>query len=378
MLLITHVVLTRGDGAGENPFSSFFPVLSGFFILDYFLPTFAVYGVVYLSWIFVIFSLCYAFKPFLPSTGGCTFLWAMCNFCKYTQGPLLSSSVCTLQGSQEDRITLRNHVAVYERVRVSDRVCFNSAFLLLLTSWLMVSLFWLRITTALLAHSLACLTTWSILGHCAVFNLHQSWRVCHIMFLLAVSDFHALYADHYIQNYSWFQLQLLKRFHRRAKELRSVGDHLYKLDTYKPTGLGRVYLRLPRGLANITVKPRFNIFDRSWSSGEVPADWKRANITPIHRKGKKEDLGNYRWVSPTWDPWKIMEWVLMEAISRHEGEDNWEKSTPTSANSTLSQCQQFVVCFIIVSIEVWEADRTCEDQGKEGMKENLHISLCYL
>lgn len=73
-----------------------------------------------------------------------------------------------------------------------------------------------------------------------------------------------------------------------------------------------------------------------------------------------------------------MEWVLMEAISRHEGEDNWEKSTPTSANSTLSQCQQFVVCFIIVSIEVWEADLTCEDQGKEGMKENLHISLCYL
>ena len=69
----------------------------------------------------------------------------------------------------------------------------------------------------------------------------------------------------------------------------------------------------------------------------------------------------------------------MEAISRHEGEDdNWEKPTHTSANSTLSHCQQFIACFVIASVETWEADLTREDQGKEGMKEILQVSLCHL
>lgn len=69
----------------------------------------------------------------------------------------------------------------------------------------------------------------------------------------------------------------------------------------------------------------------------------------------------------------------MEAISRHEQEGGkWEKPTHTSANSTLSHCQRFIVCFVIASIETWEADLTREDQGKEHMKENLQVSLCLL
>lgn len=191
---------------------------------------------------------------------------------------------------------------------------------------------------------------------------------------------HYMHTNTNTQNFSWFQLpgKLLERFPRKAKEPRSVGDHLYKLDIYKPMGLGRMHPRLPRGLANVSAKPHFNIFDGSWSLREVPADWKRANITPIYKKGKKEDLGNYRWVSLTWVPRKIMEWVLMEAISRHEGEGNWEKPTPTSVRSTLSHCHQFTVYFVIASIKTREADLTHEDQGKEGMKENLQVSLCHL
>ncbi|KAK4810939.1 hypothetical protein QYF61_013354 [Mycteria americana] len=52
--------------------------------------------------------------------------------------------------------------------------------------------------------------------------------------------------------------------------------------------------RLLRELADVIARPLLIIFDRSWRLGEVPEDWRKANVTPIFEKGKKEDPGNYR------------------------------------------------------------------------------------
>ncbi|CAM4608678.1 unnamed protein product [Caretta caretta] len=96
-----------------------------------------------------------------------------------------------------------------------------------------------------------------------------------------------------------------------------VRGYLEKLDEHKPMGPDALRPRVLKELVDVIAEPLAIIFENSWRSGEVPDNWKKADVVPIFKKGKKEDPGNYRPVSLTSVPGKIMEQVLKESILKH-------------------------------------------------------------
>ncbi|KFV02703.1 RNA-directed DNA polymerase from mobile element jockey, partial [Tauraco erythrolophus] len=96
-----------------------------------------------------------------------------------------------------------------------------------------------------------------------------------------------------------------------------IKDLLLRLDAHKSMGPDGFHPRVLRELADVIAKPLSIIFGQSWLTGEVPLDWRLVDVTPIYKKGRKEDPGNYRPVSLTSVTGKVMEQVILSAINEH-------------------------------------------------------------
>ncbi|KFV58851.1 hypothetical protein N328_03597, partial [Gavia stellata] len=96
-----------------------------------------------------------------------------------------------------------------------------------------------------------------------------------------------------------------------------VSNLLYHLDTQNSMGPDGIHPRVLRDLARVLAKPLSIIYQQSWLTGEVPVDWRLANMTPIFKKGQKEDPGNYRPVSLTLVLGEVMEQIILSAVMWH-------------------------------------------------------------
>ncbi|RMC15060.1 hypothetical protein DUI87_07240 [Hirundo rustica rustica] len=83
------------------------------------------------------------------------------------------------------------------------------------------------------------------------------------------------------QVWSKEDLHLVEENHARA--------HLSKCATMGPDGRHAWVLSV---LADVTARPLLIVFETSWGLGEVPGEWKKADVTSIFKNGKEDDPGN--------------------------------------------------------------------------------------
>jgi hypothetical protein len=120
-----------------------------------------------------------------------------------------------------------------------------------------------------------------------------------------------------------------------------------------PDGLG------PRMLQELEgeIAPALTlIFQRSIQEGEVPDDWKSANVTPIFKKGSKADAGNYRPVSLTSVCCKMLESILRDSMTDHLEKNNLLSASQHGFVKGRSCCTNL--------LEFFETVTEVIDQGK--------------
>jgi len=96
-----------------------------------------------------------------------------------------------------------------------------------------------------------------------------------------------------------------------------VSDLLRHIDKHKSMGLDGIHPRVMKELADVLAKPLSINYQQSWLTEEVLVDWKLANVMPIYKKVRKEDHGDYRHVSLTLVPGKVIQQIVLSASKWH-------------------------------------------------------------
>ncbi|RMB97888.1 hypothetical protein DUI87_25366 [Hirundo rustica rustica] len=96
-----------------------------------------------------------------------------------------------------------------------------------------------------------------------------------------------------------------------------VRELLSRLGIHKSVGPEGIHPRVMREMADELVKLLSIVYQQPWLAGEVPDDWKLASVTPIHKKGGREDPGTYRPASLTSVLDKAMEQFILSVITQN-------------------------------------------------------------
>ena len=96
-----------------------------------------------------------------------------------------------------------------------------------------------------------------------------------------------------------------------------VMDKLNKLRSNKATGASNISPKLLTRIKDEVCLPLTIIFQKSLETGQVPCDWKTADVTPIYKKGSRSQPSNYRPVSLTNQICRMFESIVRDSVVDH-------------------------------------------------------------
>ncbi len=112
-----------------------------------------------------------------------------------------------------------------------------------------------------------------------------------------------------LETYVQGKLQNSQSFSIPAVTSNYVLKQLQKLDTNKAKGVDEMNPLFLKVAAHIIAPSLTHIFNLSLRTGTFPGAWKCAKVTPLHKKGAKDNLNNYR-------PISVLS-VISKVIERH-------------------------------------------------------------
>ena len=94
---------------------------------------------------------------------------------------------------------------------------------------------------------------------------------------------------------------------------------LKNLNPNKAKGPDKIHGLVLKNCAKSVSKPLSLLFKKTYDCGTIPEEWKTALIVPVHKKGSKSDVKNYRPISLTCIVMKVMERIVRDEIMNRCG-----------------------------------------------------------
>ena len=119
--------------------------------------------------------------------------------------------------------------------------------------------------------------------------------------------------------------------------MRRIRQILKKINVNKSPGPDGIHGNVLKNCRESIAYPLSKIFRMSYNIGQIPAEWKLANVVPVHKKGPKSCVENYRPISLTSLVMKVFEKIVKDELMtkcRHKLNTNQHGFMPRKSCTT--------------------------------------------